>query len=100
MKALASAALTAAALGASLAFAFNVAAEVPNDPHSVISSLKAEGYRVIITRVGSDHASECEVAEVTRRTVTTHQEPTRGARKRAPAVALPKQKIAYVKLAC
>ncbi|OHU21395.1 hypothetical protein BKG76_12185 [Mycobacteroides franklinii] len=94
---------TAAALGAaglSLVTAAAAFAGPASDPESVISDLKSNGYRVIITKVGSEHPSECTVQGVSQQSSVQNVQPGRNMRNQPTTVPSVGQKVAYVTLAC
>lgn len=49
------------------------------EPDSLIDDLKSNGYRVIITKVGSDHPSQCTVQGVTQQPAIESVQPGRTA---------------------
>jgi len=70
------------------------------EPDSLIDDLRSNGYRVIITKVGSDHPSQCTVQGVTQQPAIESVQPGRN-RRNQPTMILPTgQKVAYVTLAC
>jgi hypothetical protein len=70
------------------------------DPEGIINSLKANGYRVIVTRVGSDHPSQCTVQSVSQQSAVTNVQPGRNMRNQPTSLPTVSHKIAYVTLAC
>lgn len=70
------------------------------DPEGIINSLKANGYRVIVTRVGSDHPSQCTVQSVSQQSAVTNVQPGRNMRNQPTSLPTISHKIAYVTLAC
>lgn len=88
------------ALGFSLITAPAGAAGPAADPEAVINDLKANGYRVIITKVGSAHPSRCTVASVSRQSPVWDRQPARGIRNQPTSIPTVTRKIAHVTLAC
>ncbi|TDZ98057.1 hypothetical protein CCUG62472_01087 [Mycobacteroides salmoniphilum] len=97
------------ALPATLAMAITLAVVAPvstaragpiEDPEGIINSLKANGYRVIVTRVGSDHPSQCTVQSVSQQSAVTNVQPGRNMRNQPTSLPTVSHKIAYVTLAC
>lgn len=95
--------VTGAALGAaalSLATATVALAGPTESPDSVINELKSNGYRVIITKVGSEHPSQCTVQGVSQQSGVQNVQPGRNMRNQSTTVPTAGQKVAYVTLAC
>jgi hypothetical protein len=88
------------AAGLSLATAAAAFAGPTSDADAVISDLKSNGYRVIVTKVGSDHPAECTVQGVTRQSGVSNVQPGRNMRNQPTTVPSAGQKVAYVTLAC
>lgn len=86
--------------GLSIATAAAVLAGPAAEPDSVIDDLKSNGYRVIITKVGSDHPSQCSVQGVNQQPVIESVQPGRNMRNLPTMVPAVGQKVAYVTLAC
>ncbi|MGH3726097.1 MAG: hypothetical protein ACRDUS_18465 [Mycobacterium sp.] len=89
-----------AAAGLSLATAAAALAGPAADPDSVINDLKSNGYRVIITKVGSDHPSQCTVQGVTQQSAVQNVQPGRNMRNQPTTMPSAGQKVAYVTLSC
>ncbi len=87
-------------LGFSLAPTSTALAGPNEDPEGIINSLKANGYRVIITKVGSDHPSQCTVQSVSQQSPVTNMQPGRNMRNQPTSVPAVTHKVAYVTLAC
>ncbi|MUM18832.1 hypothetical protein FZI91_16170 [Mycobacterium sp. CBMA271] len=88
------------AAGLCLATAGEAFAGPVAEPDSVIDGLKSNGYRVIITRVGSDHPSQCTVEGVTQQTAIDNVQPGRNMRNQPTTAPAAGQKVAYVTLTC
>lgn len=89
-------------IGASLGSA-SVALAGPSgsgDANAVINDLKSNGYRVIVTKVGSDHPSQCTVQGVSQQSAVQNVQPGRNMRNQPTTVPTAGQKVAYVTLAC
>ncbi|MUM19279.1 hypothetical protein FZI91_08240 [Mycobacterium sp. CBMA271] len=89
-----------AAAGLSLVTAAAAFAGPAADTDAVINDLKSNGYRVIITKVGSDHPSQCTVQGVSQQTGAQDVQSGRNMRNRPTTVPTTRQKVAYVTLAC
>lgn len=89
-----------AAAGLSLTTAAAALAGPAADPDAVINDLKSNGYRVIITKVGSDHPSQCTVQGVSQQSGAQNVQPGRNMRNQPTTVPTARQKVAYVTLAC
>ncbi|BAY00139.1 MULTISPECIES: hypothetical protein [Mycobacteroides] len=100
MKKITTAAALLAAAGLSLATAGAALAGPAADPDSVINDLKSNGYRVIVTKVGSDHPSQCTVQGVSQQSGVQNVQPGRNMRNQPTTVPTTGQKVAYVTLAC
>ena len=88
------------AAGLSLATATAALAGPAENPESVINELKSNGYRVIITKVGSDHPSQCTVQGVSQQSGVQNVQPGRNMRNQPTTLPAAGQKVAYVTLAC
>ncbi|SLG48852.1 hypothetical protein [Mycobacteroides abscessus] len=96
-------AVTGAALsaaGLSIATAAVALAGPTESPDSVINELKSNGYRVIVTKVGSEHPSQCTVQGVSQQSGVQNVQPGRNMRNQPTTVPTAGQKVAYVTLAC
>lgn len=90
----------AAALGLAMVTASVAMAGPTEDADAVISDLKAHNYRVIVTKVGSDHPSKCTVQSVNRQSASVNVQPGRNMRNQPTTVPSASQPVAYVTLAC
>lgn len=90
----------AAATGVLLASRSPARAGPIEDPEGVISSLEANGYRVIVTKVGSDHPSQCTVKSVSQQSAVTNVQPGRNMRNQPTSTPTVSYKVAFVTLAC
>ncbi|ALR13613.1 hypothetical protein [Mycobacteroides saopaulense] len=99
-KIVTAAAAVVAATGLSLATAAAALAGPTSDPDAVINDLKSNGYRVIVTKVGSEHPSQCTVQGVSQQSGVQNVQPGRNMRNQPTTVPTAGQKVAYVTLAC
>ncbi|MUM18385.1 hypothetical protein FZI91_18400 [Mycobacterium sp. CBMA271] len=92
-------ALLAAAACLSLTTAIHALARPSNDADAVINSLRASGYRVTVTRVGSGHPDNCTVQSVNQQSPVSNVASARDMRNRPTSVPV-STKVAHVTLAC
>ncbi|NGX07221.1 hypothetical protein [Mycobacteroides franklinii] len=90
-----------AAIGASLgAAATAAAAPGGGNANDVINELKANGYRVIITKSGAGDMSKCTVTSVEKQSPVTDVGAGRDAQNYPTTVPVTQRKIAVVALRC
>ncbi|MGH3726993.1 MAG: hypothetical protein ACRDUS_23040 [Mycobacterium sp.] len=91
--------LLVAATGVSLITAIHALARPSNDADAVINSLRASGYRVTVTRIGSGHPDNCTVQSVNQQSPVSNVASARDMRNRPTSVPV-STKAAHVTLAC
>lgn len=98
-------AATAAAIGTGILVTTPAAAGPPGEPPpdeatATISQLEAQGYRVIVSKVGHANLEGCQIKSVTFRSPVTDVDAGRDTRNRPTTVATDGYKVAYVTLNC
>lgn len=83
-----------------LAPAVALAGPVAEDPDTVIGELRADGYRVVITKVGTAQISQCTVTSVSEHSPVTSQGRSPGNSSQQGSWPEPDYKVAHVTLGC
>ncbi|OHU26766.1 hypothetical protein BKG76_07145 [Mycobacteroides franklinii] len=93
---------SAGVIGASLGGA-SVALAAPSgsgDANAVINDLQSNGYRVIVSKVGSGDLSNCTVQSVTQGSPVGDVQPARDAKNKPTSAPTMDSKVARVTLSC